>query len=154
MTERSIAHGTFVITRTYPASAARIFKAWADPAIKSRWFGGGGSDTKVFEFREGGREFAEGAGPDGAAYTFDVLYQDIVEPSRIVYTYHMTMGGKRLSVSVAAIELFPEGDNSTRMQITEHGCFLDGLDTVAQRKQGTEWLVGELGKELDRQQGN
>ena len=41
MTDRSIAHGTFVLERTYPASPARVFRAWADPSIKKRWFGGG-----------------------------------------------------------------------------------------------------------------
>lgn len=152
MTERSIAHGTFVIERKYPADPARVFRAWADPKIKQRWFGAGG-DTKIFEFREGGREYAEGKGPDGGSYSFDVTYQDIVENNRIVYSYQMSLGGKRISVSVAAIELFADGAG-TRLTVTEHGCFFDGLDTAAQRQQGTEWLMGELGNELERQVAN
>lgn len=147
MTERSIAHGTFVLERTYPASAARIFKAWADPAIKRRWFGGG-VEPKIFEFREGGRELVE-SGEGEFQFGFDVRYQDIVENNRIIYTYYMTMGGKRISVSVAAVELFPAGD-STRMTVTEHGCFLDGLDTMEQRRRGTESLLEALGAELAR----
>lgn len=150
MTDRSIAHGTFVVERRYPATPARVFRAWADPAVKQLWFGAGAS--QVFEFREGGREYAEGSvGTD--RFTFDVLYQDIVENVRIVYSYQMTMGGKRLSVSVAAVELVPDADG-TRMTVTEHGCFFDGLDTVQQRRMGTEALVDALGAELARQSAN
>ena len=32
MTERSVTHATFVIERTYDATPARVFAAWADPA--------------------------------------------------------------------------------------------------------------------------
>jgi uncharacterized protein YndB with AHSA1/START domain len=151
MTERSIAHGTFVIERTYSADPARVFRAWADPAIKKRWFGAG-NDTKEFDFREGGREYAEGSMGTGT-YSFDVRYQDIVENNRIIYSYQMSINGKRISTSVAAIELFAEGAG-TRMTVTEHGCFLDGLDNLAQRQAGTEQLVDALGAELARQSAN
>ena len=39
MSERSTEHATFVIERTYAASLARVFHAWAAPAAKARWFG-------------------------------------------------------------------------------------------------------------------
>lgn len=150
MTERSIAHGTFVLERTYPVSPTRVFRAWSDPAIKKRWFGGG-AEPKIFEFREGGRELVE-SGEGEFQFGFDVRYEDIVEDNRIIYTYYMTMGGKRISVSVAAIELFAAGDG-TRMTVTEHGCFLDG-DNMEQRRRGTEQLLGALGDELALQTAN
>lgn len=151
MTDHSIAHGTFVLERKYPASPARVFRAWADPDIKKRWFGDG-SGTQIFEFRQGGRELAE-SGEGEFSFSFDVTYQDIVENNRIVYTYQMAMGGRRISVSVAAIELFADGEG-TRMTVTEHGCFLDGLDNMDQRKRGTEGLLDALGAELSRQAAN
>lgn len=40
MSERSTRHATFVIERTYAASPARVFEAWADPEAKRRWFVG------------------------------------------------------------------------------------------------------------------
>lgn len=150
MPEHSIAHGSFTIERHYPANPSRVFQAWADPKIKAKWFGTGANDTKEFDFRVGGRELAEGKGPNGGSYSFDVSYRDIVPDNRIVYTYEMTLGGPRISVSVAAVELRPEGEG-THMIVTEHGCFLDGLDTMAQRQHGTEWLLDQLGEELKRQ---
>lgn len=152
MTQRTIVHGSFTAERTYPVPAERAFAAWADPEIKARWFGGPdeiNADDRVFEFRVGGREYNSGNAPNGASYTFDLRYQDIVLNQRIVYTYEMHLEGKRISVSVAAIEFVPEGAG-TRLIVTEHGVFLDGLDTPDQRQSGTEWLMDQLGEELGR----
>jgi uncharacterized protein YndB with AHSA1/START domain len=152
MTERSIAHGTFTVERTYPATPARVFAAWADPKIKALWFGAPNEDNtpKIFEFKVGGREYNSGTGPDGQSYTFDVQYRDIVPDNRIVYTYEMELNDKRISVSLATIELKPEG-SGTHMVVTEMGAFLDGLDTIKQREEGTAWLLDQLGAELQRQ---
>lgn len=145
MTERSIAHGSFTIERSYAVPPARVFRAWADPKIKAKWFGAGASE--IFDFREGGREFASGAIDDQRSFTFDVRYYDIVEGNRIVYAYEMAMNGARLSVSVATVEFRSEGEG-TKMVVREDGAFLDGLDTVDQRRQGTEFLMNQLGTVL------
>src|SRR4026207_2500506 len=50
-----------------------------------------------------------GTGRDGRSYRFDALYQDIVPNERIVYTYDMHLDDKRISVSLASIELKPAG---------------------------------------------
>jgi len=42
---RSVVHATFCIERTYPASAAQVFKALTDPAAKAKWFKGGNGYT-------------------------------------------------------------------------------------------------------------
>lgn len=151
MTERSVTHGDFTIERNYDVAPARAFAAWADPEIKRRWFGTPEKDNPahIFEFKVGGREFNAGKmGEDD--YSFDVRYYDIVPDTRIVYAYDMHMNGRRISVSVAAIEFKPQG-KGTLVIVTEHGAFLDGLDNVAQRESGTQWLMDQLGEELKRQ---
>ena len=146
MTERSIAHGSFTVVRTYPASIARVWQAWSDPVAKAKWFGSPSKPEDVFEFRVGGREYnAATMGAD--LYTFDVRYQDIIEHERIIYTYEMTMNGQRISVSLATIQLEPDG-TGTKLTVVEHGAFLDGLDHVAQREEGTNYLMTALGKSL------
>jgi uncharacterized protein YndB with AHSA1/START domain len=149
MTERSIAHGSFTVTRTYPAKPSRVFKAWANPEFKRKWFGTPKENdaADIFEFKVGGREYNEGKmGND--LYTFDVRYQDIIPDQRIVYTYEMKMNGERISVSLATVEIEPDGDG-TKMTVVEHGAFLDGLDNVNQRQEGTEYLMTALGKSLE-----
>ena len=85
-------------------------------------------------------------------FTYDALYQDIVDDERIVYSYEMTMNGRRISVSVATLEFLADG-GGTRLILTEQGAYLDGLDTNAARQQGTEELLDALGRYLDSEAG-
>ena len=147
MTERSALHDTFRIDRHFDAEPARVFRAFADSSAKAKWFGSP-ADTRreSFDFREGGREAMESVF-ENARYGYLATYTDIVPDERIVYTYEMTMNGRRISVSVATIELRAAG-GGTDFTLTEQGVYLDGLDNPAQRKQGTEELMDALAKSL------
>jgi uncharacterized protein YndB with AHSA1/START domain len=146
MSERSVEHATFVVERSYDAAPDRVFAAWSDPQAKARWFGG--SDERFeLDFRVGGRERRQGIDAEGNAYTFQALYQDVVPASRIVYTYDMLVGATRISVSVATVEIRPQGAG-TRLVFTEQGVFLDGHDTPARREHGMGSLLDALGAEL------
>ena len=54
-----------------------------------------------------------------------------------------------MSVSVATVEMEPRG-SSTKLTYTEQAAFLDDLDTVAAREEGTAGLLDSLGRELAR----
>jgi uncharacterized protein YndB with AHSA1/START domain len=86
---------------------------------------------------------------DGARFGFVATYTDIVPDQRIVYTYEMNMNGKRISVSVATLEVRAGAGGGTDFTLTEQGVYLDGLDNPAQRRQGTEDLMDALGRALD-----
>ena len=146
MSERSVEHATFVIERTYDASPDRVFAAWSDPEAKARWFDGS-EDECEFDFRVGGRERRRGTLPDGRAYAFYALYQDIVPARRIVFTYDMLLDGTRISVSVATVQFRPERAG-TRLVFTEQGAFLDGHETLGRREQGMGSLLNALAAEL------
>ena len=153
MTDRSVTHATFSIERRYPAAPARVFAAFADPELKHRWFAGPDDwepDRWTMDFRVGGTETSEGGPRGGPVSRFDAVYQDIVPDERIVYTYDMHLDGKRISVSVATIEIEPDGPGS-RLVLTEQGAFLDGLDFPTYREQGTAELLDALGRELARE---
>ena len=152
MSDRTVVHDTCVIDRTYAAPVSRVYAAFADPEIKKQWWGDDDIEKDaehVIDFRVGGRESMSGSVPDGSAtFTFDAVYQDIVPDSRFVYSYDMTMNGRRISVSVATFEFYPEGDG-TRLILTEQGAYLDGLDTSAQREEGTRGLLEMLATYLE-----
>jgi uncharacterized protein YndB with AHSA1/START domain len=149
---RTIAHDTFTIDRTFAASRERLFNAFADPAAKAKWFGP--PDTNLphtLDFRVGGQESMRGdAGESGPTFTFDATYQDIVPGQRIVYSYAMTMNGRRISVSIATLEFLPvdDGDDKaqSRLILTELGAFFDGLDTNEAREHGTRELIDVLAR--------
>ena len=154
MPERSVVHSTFTIERTYDRPPARVFAAWADPSLKSRWFGGGTDDAPIgldMDFRVGGLETDRsepGADPSSG---YKARYHDIVPDERIVFTYDLSLGGSLVSVSLATVE-FHAGDGGTGTQLTytEHGAFFDGLDDPELRKKGTDGMLDELGHWLER----
>jgi uncharacterized protein YndB with AHSA1/START domain len=151
MTTRSALHDTFRLDRRFGAAPARVFQAFADPQAKAKWFGGPEElerEQESFDFREGGRETQVSVMEDGNRFGFFVTYLDIVPDERIVYTYEMTMNGRRISVSVATVELRPAAGGGTDFALTEQGVYLDGLDTPEQRRQGTEMLMDALEKSL------
>ena len=145
--QRSITHGTFTLERTFPnATPARVFAAFT-PEGKAKWFGGPPDEWKrlknEFEFRVGGRELEVGKHKSGVVSTFDCRYYDIIENERLVYAYEMHLDDKKISVSLATIELEAEG-TSTRLTMHEDGAFLDGYDDNGSRMRGTEGLLDQL----------
>jgi uncharacterized protein YndB with AHSA1/START domain len=145
MTERPIAHGSFTLERRYPASPAKVFAAFADPQLKGKWYGNpdGDSAAEIFEFRVGGREYRRGEISSGQTFAIDIRYHDIIEGERIVYAYEVMIDGARTSVSIAAVELRPDGAG-TRLSLTEHGAFLDGLDLPEERPDGAAFTLDRL----------
>ena len=153
MTKRSVTHATFTIERTYDASPARVFAAFADSEIKARWFIGPeewGPDEREMDFRVGGREVSRGGPPGGPVHTMHARYWDIVPHERIVFSYDMHLDDVRISVSLATVELKPEAEG-TRLRFTEQGAFLDGYDIPVDREHGMGALLDALGLELERQ---
>lgn len=154
MTQRSVTHATFVIERVYDASPARVFKAFADPAAKRRWFAEGeGWEIEKFEtdFRVGGFERSRFRFQGGGPITNDTIFQNIVPNERIIIAYWMTIDGNPISASQATMEFRKEGAG-TRLVFTEQGAYLDGYDNVDQREAGMRELLEALEKELTRQQ--
>ena len=136
-------HHSFVIEREVDASPALVFMAWSTAEAKLAWFVGPNGWTQLvreFDFREGGSERVRGQFPDGKVSDFQCRYHDIVPDSRITYTYDMFVNNKRISVSLATIELTPKGEG-THVKLTEQIVHFDGYPTPDDREQGTQWLV-------------
>lgn len=152
MRERSVVHDSFTIERAYDATPATVFRALTDQTAKSRWFGGG-DDWQVLErsmdVRAGGRERLKGRWANGTVTLFDATYFDVVPDSRLVYAYDMYMNERKLSVSLATIELLSDGPTKTRLVVTEQGAFLDGYDDAGSRAKGTGSLLDRLGASLN-----
>ncbi|WP_415856492.1 SRPBCC family protein [Sinomonas sp. G460-2] len=143
---------TFTVERVIAAPPSRVFRAFADFDEKKQWFAGPPDWTQIeasLDFRPGGTEVNIGATPDGDRSEFYAHFYDIVPNERIVYTYEMHHRGVKLSVSLATLELEPEG-GGTRVSLTEHGVFLDGHEDPALREEGTRWLFDGLAAYVER----
>jgi uncharacterized protein YndB with AHSA1/START domain len=102
------------------------------------------------DFRIGGREVSRGGPKGGSVHSFEGRYYDIVPDERIIFAYDMHLDDTRISVSVATVEIEPDGAG-TRLTFTEQGAFLDGYDDAGSREAGTRGLLDALGEELKRQ---
>jgi len=147
---RSVVHAMFTLERLYDAVPAQVFHALTDKAAKARWFEGGDGYVVLerdMDVRPGGREHLKGRWASGMVSTFDAVYYDVVPDVRLVYAYEMSLDDRKISVSLATLELKPAGEK-TRLVVTEQGAFLDGYDDAGSREHGTGFLLDRLGASL------
>jgi uncharacterized protein YndB with AHSA1/START domain len=158
MEDRSTTHhNTFVIERSYPTPAERVFAAFADAVKKRRWFAESEShDVEEFDmdFRVGGHERAryryKGDGPlKGVVFTNEGSYLDIVANGRIVTASTMAVGDQRISASLVTFE-FSSTHKGTSLICTHQGAFFECADGPQIREAGWRELLAELEKELAR----
>jgi uncharacterized protein YndB with AHSA1/START domain len=156
-----VVHSTFSIEQAYPVPPPRVFAAFADQQRKRRWFAEGeGWEVEEFtlDFRVGGFErsrfrFLGNPAVPPAPMRNDTLYLDIVPDRRIVFAYSMTMNDRRISASLASVELTPDGDG-TRLKFTEQAAFFEGGDGPRLRQRGWGTLFDRLGETLRKHQGD
>jgi uncharacterized protein YndB with AHSA1/START domain len=148
---RSVVHATFHLERSYDAPIAWVWKALTDENAKQKWFGGTPGRWELMErhmdVRAGGRERLKGRWEGGVVSTFDAIYHDVIPNERLVYSYEMHLDDKKISVSLATLQL-KGTDGKTTLMVTEQGAFLDGYDDAGSREQGTAHLLDALGASL------
>ncbi len=106
-TERAV-----VITRTYDAPRALVFKAWTDPELLRQWWGPAPFTNPVCETdpRVGGKWHIVMRAPDGTDYPCGGVYREIVEPELLVFT--------NIATDAAGSPIL---DGLTRVTFTEQG---------------------------------
>ncbi len=148
---RSVAHATFHLERNYDAPVARVWKALTDEAAKQKWFAGTPGEWELLErhmdVRVGGSERLKRRWKGGMVSTFDATYHDVIPNERLIYTYEMYLDDKKISVSLATLQL-KAGGGKTTLMVTEQGAFLDGYDDAGSRERGTGHLLDVLGASL------
>jgi len=155
MNEAPVVHNTFVIERSFSKPPELVFRAFADPARKRRWFGESRThEIEAFEsdFRAGGAErqryrFREGTPFPGVELTNEGRFEEIVPNRRIVMTTAMDLGGRRISVSLLTFELI-ETNDGTDLVFTHQAVFFEGSGGPEMRQEGWRTLLDRLGAEL------
>ena len=155
MEKQTVIHGTFVLERNYPNRPARVFAAFADPAVRRRWFVG---NNKVehfdMDFRAGGYEHMhyrlDAKSPIGAALLkHDGVFLDVVSERRIVIASTMAVESRQISASLLTVELLPAA-KGTDLILTFQGAYFEGADGPKMREDGWSQLLGQLAEELAR----
>lgn len=89
MTEIETTDTSLTVRRTLDASRERVFEAWTDPEQADQWWGPNGFTTTTDEMdvRPGGTWRFVMVGPEGHEYPNRVVYDEVAEPERLVYTH-------------------------------------------------------------------
>jgi len=132
MTHASMVHATRVMERTYAASPARVFRAWADPDVRRLW--GTPSDeveirNDAADFRVGGEDVQSCMVGGEVVATVVGRYHDIVADRRIIYTEVISEPGTLQGMSLVSAEFIPTG-NGTRLVLTLQTVAVDGSDLL------------------------
>jgi len=155
MTETAIApvnHATLVIERSYEASPARVFAAFASPKARMRWGVPSKNVELVYDeadFRIGGLDIGR-CGPRGnLIYRVETRYHDIVPGQRIISTEVVSEGQHRLSFALITVEFEPVADG-TRLVLTDQVAAYGGASMVDGHRAGFDAALDNLRAELAR----
>jgi uncharacterized protein YndB with AHSA1/START domain len=147
-TMTSTLHTTLVFERTISAPIEAVFAAFAEPVKRAAW--GTPSDTAVViydetDFREGGQDKFRCGSKTNPNIHGVTSYLDIVFNRRIVSSETITVDGKRLCVSLATLELTPDGKETKLKNTTQLVSFI-GQDMVNGHMMGTNASLDNLVK--------
>jgi uncharacterized protein YndB with AHSA1/START domain len=107
------------ITRTFDAPRTLVWKAWTDPVHFAAWWGPHGFTNPVCELdvRPGGAALIVMRAPDGTEFPLRGIFQEIVEPERIVFSnFHVDDKDDPIIDGLTTIT-FAERDGKTEMTL-------------------------------------
>ncbi len=91
-----------VIEREFDAPRELVFKLWSEPQHRAMWWGpeGHGLDDFSMDFRVGGAWSVTIQNPDGSTAQMYGVFNEIIAPSRLCFTYHFDEVGIHSTVEI------------------------------------------------------
>jgi uncharacterized protein YndB with AHSA1/START domain len=105
-----------VITRVLDAPPILVYKAWTEPEHMVRWLGPKGftAPSVKMDVRPGGQYRALIRSGEGKDYWFRGVYREVVEATRLVFTFAWEEDGERGEENLVTVT-FAEENGKTRM---------------------------------------
>jgi len=125
-------------TRVFDAPRRLVFKAWTDPKRVAQWWGPTGFTNPRCELdvRPGGAIRIDMRAPDGTVYPMSGVYQEIVEPERLVFTsIALDDAGNPLFENLNTVTFTEHAGKTT---ITLQTCVIKSTDKALQYLKGME----------------
>ena len=106
---------SLVMTRTFDAPRALVFKAWTDPSHVQQWWGPRGFTNPRCDWdaRPGGAIHVDMRAPDGTVYPMPGTFHEVVAPERIVFSSSAVDGALEVLTTVT----FTDEGAKTRMTL-------------------------------------
>ena len=144
---QSIGQHELVITRTFDAPRALVFRAWTKPEHMVRWRGPKDftAPSCTMDFRSGGAYRACIRSPDGQEYWMRGIYREIVEPERLIFTFSWEEDGERGRENLITVTFGEQGDK-TRMTFRQ--AFFESVEQRDSHQQGWSECLERLAQYL------
>ena len=113
-------HGAVLrLTRRFAAPRAVVFGAFTEAAAFKRWWGPKSMSCPAAEIdaRPGGRFHAEMLSPEGNTHIIEGVFQEVVPPSRLVFTWAWQHGDYEGLETLVTVE-FHDRDGETELMLT------------------------------------
>ncbi|MCM5679591.1 SRPBCC domain-containing protein [Schlegelella sp. S2-27] len=115
-----------VMTRVLEAPRELVFRLWASPEHLARWWGPRDDEGRDFtapsvelDFRPGGRYRICIRSPQGREYWHGGVYQEIIEPERLSFTFQWEEEGA--PVTLVEVSLAEHGAGQTLLTFRQSG---------------------------------
>jgi uncharacterized protein YndB with AHSA1/START domain len=152
---RPVKRGTFELRRDIAASPERVFAAFAEPELRTRWFrlpGPSSSFEHALDFRVGGGETARNRfvlEEMDERVEYRSRFIDLVPAERLVYVYEARVNDVLRWASLVTVELAAAAADGTRLDWTEQYSLLvlsteDGEQDAAHLRGGTRLMLNGL----------
>jgi uncharacterized protein YndB with AHSA1/START domain len=108
-----------VITRIFDAPRALVYQVFTEAQYVPQWWAPGSVTTRVdtFDVRPGGRWRVVQRDAEGKEYVFSGVYQEVVPPERLVYTFEFEDMPGHIVVETVILEA--QGDAQTLMTVSD-----------------------------------
>lgn len=140
------------VRRRLAARPARVFAAFADPAMVSRWLRPSPEvilTVRHFDFREGGRYQFAYAVPDGSRMVVGGAFTLVQAPSKLAFTWVIEPPDEHAGIeSIVVVSIAAEGAGSV-LEIKHLN--LDRQDAVTRHASGWHGAVDLLAPMLEQE---
>lgn len=138
-----------VLTRTFDAPRAMVYRAWTEIGQVQEWWGPQGFAVVSCEMdvRPGGKWRRQIRSPEGRVFLRQGVYREVVEPERLVFTYVTDDIASPHDHETLVTVLFAEaGKGRTRLTLWQTG--FDTIDSAASHRGGWTSTMEHLGEFL------
>jgi uncharacterized protein YndB with AHSA1/START domain len=154
MTTETTTDREIVMSRVFDAPRTLVWQAWTEADRVAQWWGPNGFSNTISEMnlRPGGVWRFIMHGPDGTNYPNKIVYEEIVEPERLVYM-HGSDGGNDISDFHVTVT-FDEQGKGTRVTMRSLFPSKDSRDYVVREYgalEGAQQHLGRLAEYLAKQ---
>jgi len=143
-----------VLTRVFDAPRDKVFKAFTDPKLIARWWGGPLYQMTIdtMDARPGGTWRFVQKGRDGREHGFHGVYHDVTSPERLIYTfeYEGLPEPGHVLLETVTFEALPGGKTKlTDLAVFQSVADRDGM-LAAGMEEGATASMDELARLVER----